>query len=90
MKFDPITKNLYTDAGEFIKKLGCPSAQRWEQLGTSDQSPHRRCEVCEQSVLDTSQLSDRQLLAMVRVDPRTCLSVDAKQPNITIFRQGSS
>jgi hypothetical protein len=89
MKFDPITKNLYTDAGKFIKKLRCPMAQRWEQLDARPDSPHRHCGECESSVLDTATLSDHDLLAAVRADPDACLSINAKQPNLTIFREES-
>ena len=84
MKFDPLTKSLYTDAGEFIKTLGCPLARRWEQLAASDGGPHRRCDACERAVLDTAGFDDAELLVLVRADPETCLSVSARQGNVTL------
>lgn len=86
MKFDPETRALYTDNGEFLKVLHCPLRQRWEQLGVQGASPHRHCNQCERAVLDTSALTEGALAAAVRADPTVCLSVSARQTNVTFIR----
>ena len=90
MKFDPETRALYTDAGEFLKILHCPLHQRWEQLGVRSATPHRHCGQCERAVLDTSALTEEALISAVRADPAVCLSVSAVQANITIIHKVSA
>lgn len=85
MKFDPGTKELFTDDGELVKVLRCPLRMRWEQLATSDDSPHRTCGECAHPVLDTAALSDAEVLAAVRTDPSTCLCVRAGQENLSLL-----
>ena len=85
MKFDPNTKELFTDSGELIKVLNCPLRMRWDQLGLSAGSPHRYCGECDHPVNDTAVMSDADVLVMVLDDPLTCLSVRAGQANVTLL-----
>jgi hypothetical protein len=85
MKFDPGTRELFTDAGELVKVLRCPLRMCWKQLTASVGSPHRTCGECDRSVLDTATLSDAEVLAAVRSDPSTCLCVRASQENLTLL-----
>ena len=86
MKFDVVSKALYTDAGELIKVLHCPHRMRWQQLKPQASSPDRLCSTCEHPVLNTAQLSDSEVLAAVRADPGTCVCVWASQKNVTLLR----
>lgn len=88
MKFDPTTKELFTDAGTLVKKLHCPVRMRWEQLHASTDLPHRVCNECSHDVLDTAVLSDAEVLAAVQSNPSTCLSVAASQANLTLIPPG--
>lgn len=85
MKFDPGTKELFTDAGALIKVLHCPLRKRWEQLDEVASGPHRTCSECERAVLDTAAMSEVEVLSAVRADPLTCLCVSACQENLTIL-----
>ena len=85
MKFDPRTKELFTDAGELVKALHCPLRKRWEQLDEDARGPHRTCPECRHKVLDTAAMSESEVLSAVRADPSTCLSVSAAQDNITML-----
>jgi hypothetical protein len=85
MKFDPSTKELFTDSGELVKVLHCPLRMRWEHLEVTSSSPHRTCGECERIVLDTAALSEAEVLAAVRTDPSTCLLVRACQENLTML-----
>ncbi len=88
MQFNPETKALYTDAGELIKVLHCPLRKRWEQLTLLSVSAHRTCASCERTVLDTSGMTEAEVVAAVNTDPSTCLAVSARQSNVTILHNG--
>lgn len=85
MKFDPSTKELFTDTGALIKALHCPLRKRWEQLDEVASRPHRTCSECEREVLDTAAMSESDVLSAVRADPSTCLRVSACQDNLTVL-----
>jgi hypothetical protein len=87
MKFNPITKKLYTDSGELIKRLHCPLRMQWAQLRQNPVTPHRMCIACERTVLDTDDMTDAELLAKVQAHPSICLSVSARQANVTIIAE---
>src|ERR1700760_2617834 len=87
VQFNPNTKKLYTDSGELIKRLHCPLRMRWEQLRRNPIHPHRGCSACERAVLDTADMTDAELLARVQEDPSICLSVSARQANVTIIAE---
>ena len=86
MKFDPSTKELFTDTGALIKVLHCPLRKRWKQLDEASSGPHRTCSECEREVLDTAAMSETEVLSAVRADPSTCLCVSACQDNLTILQ----
>lgn len=88
MKFNPITKEVYTDKGEFIKKLSCPFRMNWNDLEKGHNSVSRKCSNCDHSIVDTEVLSDNELLKMVKQDPETCLKIDLNQNNIKIISNG--
>jgi hypothetical protein len=83
VRFNIRTHELCTDAGELVKILHCPLRQQWNKLDVAKNSPHRTCSNCERTVLDTSQMADEELLAIIRSDPNTCLAISSKQKNVT-------
>lgn len=87
MKFNPLTKTIYTDSGEFVKTMNCPYKVRWDNLETTT-STSRKCTNCDHSILDTAVLTDEDLLHIVRQHPDTCLKIDLNQPNISIITNG--
>jgi hypothetical protein len=84
MKYNPITQELYTDAGAFLKKLHCPLAKRWEQLDPTSDVQAKTCSTCSKPVYDTSLLMDSELQQMLQNVPETCLKVDLNQQNLAI------
>lgn len=84
MKFNPITNQLYTDDGAFIKKLHCPLNSQWEAMDQSSEFRFRNCEGCRRPVYDTAFFKDHVLLQMVKDDPHTCLKVDLNQNNLIV------
>ncbi len=84
-KFNPGTKQLFTDSEELVNVLRCPLPMRWEQLTAPAGEPHRSCAHRERRVLDTAMMSEEEVVAAVRADPTTCLCVRAGQPSLTLI-----
>ena len=87
MKFDPITKEVFTDNGDFVKQLNCPYKIKWNDLEASD-TIFRKCSNCDHLIVDTEHLSDDELLNRVNLNPNTCLKIDLSQNNLTIITNG--
>jgi hypothetical protein len=83
MKFDPITKNIYTDNDDFIKKLNCPYKISWDNLENVN-TTMRKCANCDHLIVDTETLLDSDLLKMVGENPEVCLKIDLNQHNLKI------
>ena len=86
MKFDPRTKELFTDAGQFLKRLHCPLRVKWSNLESMPSSSHRVCSECERQVLNTAEMSDAQILSAIQSDPDTCVAISARQENVSIIQ----
>ena len=84
MKYNPITKQLFTKDNRFIRQLHCPLGKHWEQLTPASNLQAKICNTCQKAVLDTSLLKDEEVLKLVSNDPHTCLKVDLNQSNLTI------
>ncbi len=87
MKFDPITKEIYTDKNEFVKRMNCPYKMNWDNLEDTN-STFRKCANCDHLIVDTEFITDDGLLSMVRHNPNTCLKIDLNQHNIKIVSNG--
>jgi hypothetical protein len=87
MIFDPLTKILYTENGELIKRLFCPYKIYWTNLETSN-SKARSCSECDRQIIDTDELTDNELLGIIRQNPDTCIKIDLNQENIQIINNG--
>jgi hypothetical protein len=86
MKFNPNTKNLYTDSGKKIKQLSCPKNVQWETLGFEDANfKNRVCFHCDKSIIDTENLNDTDLLNLIKEDEHTCFKIDFNQENVIII-----
>jgi hypothetical protein len=84
MKYNPITQELYTEAGTFLKRLHCPLAKQWEQLDITSPAMAKTCTTCNKAVYETSLLNDADLQGMLQKAPETCLKIDLNQQNLTI------
>lgn len=87
MKFDPLTKDIYTDKGVFIKTMNCPYKMTWDNLEITN-STMRKCTNCDHLIVDTESISDEDLLKIVRQNPETCLKIDLNQHNLKIVSNG--
>ena len=87
MKFNPLTKDIYTDKDEFVKTLNCPYKISWDKLEATN-STLRKCTICDHSIVDTEGITDDDLLKIVTQNPDTCLKIDLNQFNIKIISNG--
>ena len=75
MKFDPTSKEIFTNEGQFIKKMSCPEKVEWESMEKGNNDLKRVCTICNKSVIDTEFLSDDEVLFLVEKDANTCLRI---------------
>ena len=87
MKFNPLTKEIYTDKGEFVKTMNCPYKMNWDNLENTIINM-RKCANCDHLIVDTEVITDDELLKMVRQNPDICLKIDLNQQNIKIVTNG--
>jgi hypothetical protein len=87
MKFNPISKDIYTDKDEFVKRMNCPYKMSWDKLEVTN-STLRKCSNCNNLILDTEFLTDNELLKIVRQNPNTCFKIDLNQENINLISNG--
>ena len=87
MKFDPITKVIYTDKDEFVKKMNCPYKMSWDKLEATN-STSRKCANCDHLIINTELLTENDLLKIVKQNPDTCLKIDLNQHNIKLVTNG--
>ena len=87
MKFNPITKNLFTDNNVLIKNINCPFYIRWSGLSPTKTDGVRCCDLCDNDITDTNGLTDEVVLEMVRLNAKVCFKVNLNQANITVVNQ---
>lgn len=82
MKYNPITKTLFTDDNQFLKKMHCPFKMDWNSL--ESKSPNARsCTNCQKQIYDAMQFSDNGLLDLFKQNPDTCVKIDINSIIIT-------
>lgn len=84
MKFNPITKNLFTDDHVLIKKLHCPFRVGLSELSPAENGRDFCCNLCDETITDTSDLTDEMVVQIVRQNASVCLKVDINQPNVRV------
>ena len=82
MKYNPITKTLFTDDNQLLKKMHCPYKMDWNNLESTSQTT-RSCTTCQKPIYDAMQLSDNELLDIFKQNPDTCVKIDINSIIIT-------
>ena len=84
MYFDTTNQHLYTSDGVLIKQLGCPKTMCWDELVQIDERDIKRhCDHCTKHVINTRDLSDKQVHALIQYDPTACLYINQTHGNVT-------
>ncbi len=84
MRFNPLTRRLFTDDLRLIKQMHCPARKQWQTMAPAAQPGVRTCDLCQHPVIDTALHSDEELLHMLTQAPETCLKLDFNQANLII------
>ncbi len=79
MQFKVDTKELYTDKGEFVKKMQCPLDVVWGNMTPTENEIERNCIRCNKSVLNVEFLSDDEVVFLVNKRPEICLKIHVKK-----------
>lgn len=87
MKFNPITNELFSNEGDFIKKLYCPFKVDWDTLNILSDKGNRSCKICDREIFDTENLLDYEILSIIGESPSACLKVNFNQENLEIVYQ---
>lgn len=87
MRFNPLTKSLFTDDGQLLKRLSCPYKVGWNRLARTDDPGNRICDICAHPIIDTASMAEDHLQTLMEQQPETCLKVSLDQDNITITYQ---
>ena len=82
MKYNPITKKLFTDDNQFLKKMNCPLNIDWVKLEYFSSSS-KLCNGCNKQIYDTNTFSDLQLVEIFNANPDSCVKVDLKSIMLT-------
>ena len=83
MRYNPIKQILYTDNGQKIKELNCPELVKWNELKPTNDK-NRMCNLCQKSIIDTENLTDIELLNLVKQDDNICFKVGLNQDNVAL------
>lgn len=85
MQFNPITKDVFTDKGQFVKRIECPLKMTWNFLAPiQGDLQNRHCLQCQNTVMDTENIADSTLLSIISFEPRTCIKISLLQANVTL------
>ncbi|WP_372364719.1 hypothetical protein [Candidatus Uabimicrobium sp. HlEnr_7] len=82
MFFDPQTKKLYAKDGTLIKKLHCPLKMHISQMQSHNSDLF--CHQCDHTIINTANLTEKELQDIVRKNPEVCVSVSSQQKNVII------
>ncbi len=83
MKYDCKDGCLYADDGTLIKQLDCPLHKKWDQLQVVDDNDRKRwCGSCKKDVISILGFDDRQVQALVEVDPEVRLYASSAFGNV--------
>lgn len=79
MQYNPSTKNLWDDDGNFLKRVHCPKA------ASRDQFADGHCQLCDHEVIRIDQLNERDVLKLFNEQLNPCVSFRLDSPIIRII-----
>jgi len=72
-------KKIYTENGLLLKKIDCPKKVSVSDLQKiSDKK--LLCKSCDQNILDTEYMSEKELCQILQKDKNTCLKISKLNP----------
>lgn len=75
--------DIYTENGEWLKKIDCPKSARLEDMQVvSDET--FKCSLCDHVIHDTDFMSENDIVALLRTDPQACLKISILNPTFEV------
>lgn len=85
MKFYPSTLWLVSETGQYLKKLKCPLYKNWNALVPDPETPLKRyCNSCAKSVIDISDMTESDVVMLLKIDADSCFCIRGDAKNIEI------
>lgn len=85
--YDEKSSSLYSPDGEFIKKIHCPKAVRWNQLLKDSQEDRSRgCNQCNQRIINLDSITTEEALEILESQPNTCVYASSSSANVIFLR----
>jgi hypothetical protein len=81
--FKEATGDLFTAAGTFIKNIHCPRGSAAFGLLGLDRRGRLACRGCSRRIHDVRLMSEGQVVALVKADPKACLLLDRRNLSVT-------
>ena len=72
-------KKIYAENGSFLKKINCPKKVKVSDLQKKCDKK-LLCKSCDQNILDTEYMSEKELCQILEKDKSTCLKISKLNP----------
>ena len=72
-------KKIYAENGSFLKKIYCPKKITVSDLQNKSDKK-LLCKSCNQNILDTEYMSEKELCQILEKDKNTCLKISKLNP----------
>lgn len=76
MLFNASTGELFTAGGALIKRIHCPKGEAAFGLLGLDRQGRLTCDGCSRRIHDARLMTESQVVALVKADPKACLLLD--------------
>jgi hypothetical protein len=71
--------DIYSDNGEWLKKMACPKAVSYREMKQiSDQAA--MCRECDRLVHNTDFMSESDIVELLKYDPEACVKISIFNP----------
>lgn len=70
---------LFTSSGEFLKTIACPKNVDTDSL-KPDGDGNYVCKMCTHKIFNTDEMSELELVNLLRRHPGACLSINLANP----------
>ena len=78
-------KQMYDSHGEWLKEIHCPKKMTQTSLvSKSDNTLH--CAECSKTIVETGNMTEEALTAMLKTDSNICLKINVNNPIFEIIK----
>jgi len=78
-------KQMYDSHGEWLKEIHCPKKMTQTSLvSKSDNTLH--CAECSKTIVETGNMTEEALTAMLKTDSNICLKINVNNPIFELIK----